>query len=297
MRTSRFVVLTLVATALLAVVAGFLPAAAVTMLLEAVALLAITGYAATAGRDAPPRVRWLPPAAIGLFAAAAAAGALPKAEYSDSPAQSVDIPSVLATTTQELAHRQIAATLILLGVTCLLWIAHSLPARSEVRDPKATAVATAGLVLVVPLLIGTAAIVWANLRGWGQVNPPDIVSFLGAASPALLAALAAALLVVVVLASGRTGPLRLLTTGSLLVAVAAATSLTDLAETWTGWQAMTDTSALTVSFSMLVETGDESPPDFDWSAAIWIATMLAGSALLAIGIPQAFRVGESPDHT
>lgn len=245
-------------------------------------LVALVGYVVVAGRAAPPRTRWALAAGIGMLAVGMALQLYWYREptedfgwFAYSPLDESGAPTRwLDLMRQSVDRVQILAFLHLLAALCFAVGVFALPAWRRPRRAALTAV----LALVLLAFVG------ANVGGW--FDGSAVLDALGTVWPALLATLVAVGLVA--LAGWRADRTWLVAAGTLLVAVASAIVLDDLASAWSGWWTLAGRNVaepmfLSVGFRVLA---DDSP---EVSTALKTTVELAGPALLAVGALRASR--------
>jgi hypothetical protein len=276
-RPSPVLLLASVAAGALSVVAALVSAQQTSTQCGAVALAALAARVSMAGRAAAPRVRWALTAGIGLLSLATATklfwhqdqalGAAWLAPAPQDDARAAIAHHWLGTIDRD----RTAATGLLLGVLCLGVAVLALPARHRPRRAAPTVILALVLLAVAATQLGSRA------------GGTPVLGLLGAAWPAVLATLAAAGMMA--LSGRRTDRAWLLPAGALLVAVAAAVTLDDLAGTRSAWWALSGAAHRDVMFMVGAPTGG-SP---QVSGALATAVALGGPALLAIGALRASR--------
>jgi hypothetical protein len=282
-RLSRVLLPVSAAAGALSVLTALFSAWQAALLGGVVALAALVGYAAVAGRAAAPRVRWAVTAGLGLLAVVMAARLFWYPEQTaavgwlapfypplDGGGRAPGKAALLDHWQRMISRERLAAVGQLLAVLCFAVAVLALPTRPR---PK-RAVLTAVLALL--LLAGVAENVWRQLAG-GRV-----LDLLSAAWPALLATVLA--VVVAILSGWRASRSWQLPVGALLVALAAVTSVGGIVSTWSSSWALTESGAVD---TMSVAITTVRLPDV--SAALATAVALSGPALLAVGALRAAR--------
>jgi hypothetical protein len=287
----------------LSVVAALFSTGPASSLCALVMLAALAGHVIVGGRTAAgksaepptaaPRVRWALAIGVGILAAAIAVRLYWPGEPAEdfrwmtpfyapldgdgTPAGLLGVELVepsaelLDTWRQAFDRQQIVAVVQLLGVLCLAVGVLALPRQ---RRPGRAALTTA-------LALAVLAVVALNV--WSRADGSSASDLLGAVWPALLATLVAAGMAA--LAGWRAGDAWLAPAGALLVAVAAAIALNDLAFEWSAWWRFTQPADVDVAIS--VATGGSVDHSPEVSAALTRAAELAGPALLTVGQVQA----------
>ncbi len=277
MRLSRVPLLVSTVAGALSVMAALFSARQTSSQCGVVALVALIGYVAVAGRAARPRVRWALVAGIGLLAVVIAVQLF---WYPDQTgggfgwfayASANKAPSaMLGQWRRVLDGERISAVGRLLGVLCLAVAVLALPGRHR---PK-PAVSTTVLALLLLAVVGADS--------WSRLGSAPVVGLLGTVWPALLATFAG--VGVAARAGWRADRFWLLPAGALLVAVAATIAFDDLAGTWLAWWAFSDVREGDTVFAVM---DANSLPEV--SGALATAVALVGPALLAIGALRASR--------
>jgi hypothetical protein len=276
MPASRVLLSISVLAAALSIMVGAFSAWEASMAWGVSALAALVGYVAMAGRRGTPRVRPALVAGLGslvvvlalrLFWYREQAGDFGWFAYSPLAA----VPEALDPWRQAIDRERIVAVGQLLGALCLGYAVLALPRRDR---PKRAAL-TATLAVLLLALLG------AEVAGWFDGAPvPDL---LWVVWPALLATVVAA--GAAALAGWREDRTWLLLAGSLVLAVAAATAVDDLAATWSAWWTLAGRDGNTAAPQLAISISADVSPDV--SAAIDTALALAGPILFTVGAVRA----------
>jgi hypothetical protein len=278
---SRALLLTSTVAGALSVIGALFPGGRLALQGALAMLVTLVGYVVVAGRAAAPRTRWALAAGVGMLAVGMALRLYWYNEPEDfgwfaySPLDENGAPTPwLDVLRQSVDRVRIVAFLHLLAVLCFAVGVFALPAWR--RPGRAALTAVLALVLL--------AFVGANVEG--RFDGSAALEALGTVWPALLATLVAVGLVA--LAGWRADHAWLVAAGTLLVAVAAATVLDDLAIAWSGWWTLAGRNVAEPMFlSVGVRVVADGSPEV--SAAVRTAVELAGPALLAIGALRASR--------
>jgi hypothetical protein len=263
--------------AALSIMAAAFAAGQASMGWSVVALGALVGYVAVAGRSAGLRVRPALMAGLGLLVVVLAL----RLFWYRQPAEDFgwfaygplgDLPdATLDPLRRAFDHERIIAVGQLLGVLCLATAVVALPRRHR---PKRAALTTTLAVLVLGVLA-------TGVADWFDRMP--VLGLLGAVWPALLATIVAA--GGAALAGWRDDLTWLVLAGSLVLAVAAATAVDDLAATWWTWWTFAVPHDNVAFPQLAISVSAEVSPDM--SAAVDTTVALAGPILLAIGAVRA----------
>lgn len=284
MPVSRVLLSVSVGVAALSIVAGASGAWQASMACGVGALAALVGYVAVAGQRAAPRVR---PSLIAGLGSLVVILALRLYWYRE-PAEDFGwfaygplggLPDDIRDSWRRAIDRErIAAVGQLLGVLCLAIAVVALPGRHR---PKRAALTTTLAVLVLAVL-GT------EVADWFAGRP--MLDLVGAVWPALLATVVAA--GAAALAGWRDDRTWLILAGSLVLAVAAATAVDDLAASWWAWWTIAGTDRNIAFPQMAISISADVSPDV--SAGIDTAVALAGPILFAIGAVRAAGEASPP---